>query len=100
MEKTERRNLQIKYQNKKINAKKENIIFDLSFDDFVELADKANISSANMNIRGFHLSRYNDTGAYKIGNCRFITCEQNYKEKKISDKSRAASRNNVKKQIV
>jgi len=97
MDKIERAKLQRKYQNKRVNAQKENILFRLTFEDFLKLADEANITSKEMCIKGYHLSRRNDKGSYEIGNCRFIPYGQNYSEKKISKKSRIASAENVKK---
>jgi hypothetical protein len=31
------------------------------------------------------LARYGDTGPYEIGNCRFITCAENWEEYKNGD---------------
>ena len=33
----------------------------------------------------YHLARYNDTGNYEMGNCRFITAAENHAERVISE---------------
>jgi hypothetical protein len=89
--------LKQKYYNKKVNAEKEKIDFKLSFNEFKILAEQANITDVDMSIKGYHLARNNDSGAYEVGNCRFIYYKENYKEKKVSDKVRETSKVNVKK---
>ena len=84
-----------KYSNKRVNSKKENIPFNLSFDDYKNLMRKSNISIDDIGIKKYHLARYNDTGCYEIGNCRFVYYLINLREKKISNKSRKASRKNL-----
>ena len=88
-----------KYLNKKNNAKKENINFNLSYDEFVYLVKNANLLSSQLGFTGknYVLARYNDTGDYSINNCRFISQRENIKEQKISNKSLIARRNNAKK---
>ena len=85
----------MKYSNKRVNARKENIPFYLSFEEFCELLDRANIKESDIGITGFHLARFNDTGPYSIDNCRFIPYTDNIKEKIISTRSRMACRNNM-----
>lgn len=87
--------LKTKWQNKKVNAKKENIDFNLTFKDFCDLADKVGISFKDMNINGYHLARYNDSGAYEVDNCRFIPAKENFAERKTTDKVRASGRKNM-----
>lgn len=94
--------LKRKYINKRVNAKKEGIDFDLSLEDFIKLLDEANISYNDIGNRGYHLARKNDIGPYKIGNCNFITYKENLAQKKISlptEKSREASRKNIQKAL-
>ena len=82
-----------KFSNKRVNAEKEGISFELSYDEYVGLAKEAGISVDDIGNKGYHLARYNDTGPYKVGNCRFIFYLENLKEKKISERSREHSRN-------
>jgi hypothetical protein len=91
--------LRQKFQNKRVNARKEGIPFRLSVDDFVSLVKEAGLTADDLHIKGYHLSRYCDSGAYEIGNCRFVHYLDNYGEKKISDKARAASAENLKKAL-
>lgn len=91
------RKLKQKYWNKRVNAKAEGIEFSLSLDQFVQLMNEANITIDDLHIKGYHLSRTNDTGAYEIGNCRFKHYLINYAEKKVSDKARKASSENMKR---
>lgn len=61
--------------------------------------NEANIGIDDLHIKGYHLSRYNDSGDYVVGNCRFIPYLENYSEKKISDLSREASSKNISKYL-
>lgn len=85
------------YYNKRTNAKKENINFNLSIDEYCELVSKANLKSSNLGFSGdnFVLARYNDIGDYSFDNCRFITQAENAKEKKISQVARNSSKQNA-----
>jgi hypothetical protein len=96
---SENRRLKMKYYNKKIHSKEQDIPFELSMEEFMQLTKEANITSKDIAHNGYHLARYNDSGAYKIGNCRFIYYKENYAERKVSDRSRNASMINVKKAI-
>ena len=84
-----------KYRHKQANAGKEGIPFQLSYEEYVILANKAGIKPEDIGIKGYHLSRYNDSGPYSTNNCRFIYYLKNLKEKKASDKSRSASGKNI-----
>lgn len=86
-----------KFINKRFNAKKEGILFLLTQEEVQRLLDEACISWDQWTHKGYHLARYNDSGPYEVGNCRFITANENYQEKSISEKSRKASKNNVEK---
>ena len=88
-----------KYSNKRVNAKKERIEFKLTYDQFKLLLEEAGITHEDIGNNGYHLARYNDEGAYEIGNCRFIFYKENIAEKKISEKSRRASRKNALKSL-
>lgn len=87
--------LQRKISNKIINAKKEGLKFNLSESDVIQLMKDAGIAENDWSFYGWHLTRIEDKGDYDVGNCRFLPCSENYREKKISDKSRAASRRNI-----
>ena len=89
------RKLKQKFWNKRVNAAKESIEFNLTLEQFVQLMESSNITLDDLHIKGHHLSHYNDSGAYEIGNCRFVHYLENYAEKKISDKAREASRRNI-----
>lgn len=86
------RSLKQKFWNKRVNAKKEGIDFCLTLDKFLALMREAGIQESDLHIKGYHLSRYFDNGAYKEGNCRFVPYLDNYAEKKVSAKASAASR--------
>ncbi len=87
-----------KISNKKSNARKEGLSFQLSFSYICYLLKEAGISSSKWNIKEYHLSRYNDLGNYTEGNCRFIPGIKNYQERVVSDSSRRASSENIKKE--
>lgn len=55
----------------------------------------AGIKESDLHIKGYHLSRYSDKGDYSMDNCRFIHYLDNYAEKKVSEKSRKASAENI-----
>lgn len=84
-----------KFSNKRVNAKKEGIEFNLTMEDYKLLLDEAEITYHDVGNKGFHLARYSDEGPYEIGNCRFIHYLDNITEKKVSEKSREASRQNA-----
>ncbi len=87
--------LKQKYRNKRINAQKEGIEFNLCFDEFIQLLNEANVDTNDLHIKGYHLARYNDSGDYSINNCRFILYLDNYRERKVSERSRQSSRDNI-----
>lgn len=88
-----------KYYNKKINALKENIGFYLTFDEYRQLMIEGGFKSSDLGFTGNNivLARYGDNGDYTIDNCRFITQLENVREKKITEKSRITSANNITK---
>lgn len=75
--------LKQRYINKRVNAQKEGIAFNLTYDQYVGLVASANLKSSQLGFTGenYVLGRYNDTGAYEVGNCRFITQKENAEEK-------------------
>lgn len=89
-----------KFYNKKTNAKKEGIDCLLTYEEFCNLVREARLTSSQIGFttkEKYVLARYNDSGNYQIGNCRFITQKENAQEKKISEQSRKASSRNIKK---
>ena len=74
---------------KKYNAKKEGLKVFLTVDEVQKLLDEAGIKVEQWNHKEYHLARYDDTGDYTADNCRFITAQQNYAEKKVSKKMQA-----------
>lgn len=62
--------------------------------------EKNNLRSSNLGFSSkdkFVLARYQDQGHYSVGNCRFITQKENAIEKTITEKSRKASSENIRK---
>ena len=97
--KTELQKLKRKYWNKQVNAKKEGIEFFLTFDQFVQLVKDSNLKVDDLGFTGknYVLARYNDSGPYAIGNCRFITQYENYHEKYITEAERTNGINAINK---
>lgn len=89
------RKLKQKFWNKRVNAEKEGIPFKLTMEEFLLMVETAGLTEDDLHIKGFHLSRFNDEGAYEVGNCRFVHYLVNYSEKKVSEKASAASRQNI-----
>ena len=78
-----------KLQSKKDNAKKEGLMVSLTADEIQQKLDEAGIKVEQWNHKEYHLARYDDTGDYTAENCRFITAQENYAEKKVSKKMQA-----------
>lgn len=93
------RKLGRKYSNKRVNAEKEKIQFNLSFDDFCFLIRSAGLKSSDLGFTGknYVLARFNDTGPYAIGNCRFISHKENMAERTISEKQSAAAARHIRR---
>ena len=72
-----------RWTNKRVNAKKENIKCLLFYEDYCKLVHEAGLVSSQLgfNGEGYVLARYNDTGCYEYGNCRFIKQKENSDEK-------------------
>ena len=75
--------LKRRYTNKRVNAKKENIDFNLSYEEYMDLVNEAGLKSSQLGFtgEGYVLGRNNDSGPYEKGNCRFITQKENSDEK-------------------
>jgi len=72
-----------KYLNTKGRAKERGLNFTLSLDEYKQLAVDAEIFNPSYIGREngkYQLARYGDIGGYELGNCRFITKEQNDRE--------------------
>ena len=84
--------LRQRWNNKRVNAEKENIPFALSFEEYTVLVEQAKLKSSDLGFTGknYVLARYNDTGAYVVGNCRFITHMENMAEQKKTPAQEAA----------
>lgn len=80
--------LMSRYRNKIHNARKENIKCLLTLYEYCMLLKMSGLKSSNLGFKGdkYVLARYNDTGNYEWGNCRFITHKENMHEQKISEK--------------
>ena len=89
--------LKTKWVNKRVNAKKENIGFSLTYGEYCVLVKEAGLKSSQLGFSGdgYVLARYNDSGPYAYGNCRFILQSENAKEKKISARMIESSRKNT-----
>lgn len=72
-----------KWRNKCVNAKKEGLVCNLTYEQFCQLLIDANLKSSQLGFSGdgYVLARYNDSGNYEIGNCRFVTQKENIDEK-------------------
>lgn len=74
----------LKWRQKRYNAKTMGNECFLTFDDYCRLVKEAGLVSSQLGLNGlsYELARYNDEGPYEIGNCRFITHQENVCEMK------------------
>ena len=82
----------VKYTQLKKNAGRRGIKCLLTFEEYMRLAKKAGISSPDEIGRTsgkYQMSRRGDAGNYVIGNCRFLTIEENLSEKVINGGTRS-----------
>ena len=87
-----------KFINKRINALKERIEFDLSLEDLLSILEDAGIKSSDWGFstgNKFVLCRYRDCGSYSKNNCRFASQHENALEKVPTEASLEASRKNA-----
>lgn len=76
-----------KYGRLRDRAKYNGIEFNLSFNDYVNMAVEAGINSPDQigrNSGKYCVGRIGDLGGYTNGNCRFITTDHNHKEAVIN----------------
>jgi len=71
------------------NADTEGLKVFLTEEDIQQKLDEAGITVDDWRHDGYHLSRVNDEGDYRVDNCRFLPAEENYAEKKVSAKMKA-----------
>ena len=71
--------LKRRFINKRVNAKKENVEFNLTYEQYMELVKNAGLKSSQLGFtgEGYVLGRDNDTGPYEPGNCKFMTQKEN-----------------------
>jgi len=76
----------LKYCHKERDAKKKNLLFNLSFKEYLYMLSEAGISASQIGvtITDYCLGRIDDSGGYEYGNCRFITVRQNFDERRVS----------------
>lgn len=72
-----------KYWVQKAGAKRRSIIFELTFEEWLEIWE----ASGHFEERGrqahqYHMARHGDRGPYAVGNVKIITASQNIKEGK------------------
>lgn len=75
----------IKYYKKKIDARRRDIMFILTLEDYCKLIYDAGIKVSDIGWgknggNDYVLARYHDIGPYAVGNCRFTTQQQNVSE--------------------
>lgn len=75
----------VKYYHKKIDAKRRDIMFILRLEDYCKLIYDAGIKVSDIGWgksggNKYVLGRYHDIGPYAVGNCRFITQQENINE--------------------
>ncbi len=92
MSRTKSSRFNLLYYRKSQNAKNRSIEFRLSKDDIRSLLDEAGITEYDVGQKSeeYCLSRVSDTGAYEMGNCKYITNEQNRKEQSLNGKRKGA----------
>jgi hypothetical protein len=57
---------------------------EMTFEQYLDLMAESGLRPDNVGLRRgqYHLARLNDSGAYVLGNCRFIPQEANQRERK------------------
>jgi len=74
---------------KKATKQRHAIDWKLSGKELMQLLDDAGITHDDVgrSSSSYQLARYEDTGDYAVGNCRYITLRENIQERKFSDKA-------------
>lgn len=96
--------LKRRFINKRVNAAKEGISFELTFPEYQKLVRKAGLVSSQLGFTGedYVLARFKDQGPYRLGNCRFITHADNMRERRparVTKKRIEASKTAAKKAL-
>lgn len=76
----ERRAINFKYWNKKQNAAKKGIEFNLTLDNYYELVAKHKLTAKDINPNGYNLCRKDHSLGYELNNCYFDTHSSNSAE--------------------
>lgn len=84
---------------KKSNAKIAGVRCLLTFHEYCLLVKEAGLKSSDLGYSGnkYDLARIGDAGDYIYGRCRFITHQENSRERKVSDKARESARESARK---
>lgn len=88
-----------RWLNKRNNAQKEGIKCLLTYEEYAYLVYEAGLKSSQLGFSGenYVLARYNDSGDYFLGNCRFISQLENAHEKKFQGYTKEAREKGLKK---
>lgn len=84
-----------KYKKQAKGARDRGIEHDLTFKQFMRLAQRAGLTSPEdigKSPSSYQLGRVGDKGGYTLGNCRFITQRQNLEERRINGGNAEVSR--------
>lgn len=74
----------LKHRRLRVHAKQRGLECSLTLKQYIKLAAKAGLTDPSQIGRThgkYQMSRKGDTGAYEWGNCRFLTIEENQREK-------------------
>ena len=85
-----------KWHTLQYHCKKNGKPFELSFYEYIELALEASLTAPSQigrDLDSYQLARYGDQGGYSIGNCRFITKQENLEERITSGAIKRAMEN-------
>jgi hypothetical protein len=88
-----------KLKDKKSSAAHYGLKVYLTLEDYKLLMMEAGITADQIQHNGYHLARYNDTGHYSLGTCRFIPYTENIKERKTSESVRESRSISMKNNI-
>ena len=73
-----------KWSLRKSNAKAKKLKFRLTLEDIARMLKKDGLQSSDWSREGgYDLARFGDRGGYEIGNCRFISHQDNLLERRL-----------------
>jgi hypothetical protein len=79
-----------KYQSHRSHAKARGISFNLTFEQWLKIwTDSGHLSERGNKAGQYVMARFQDRGAYAVGNVRIITVEENKAEHRMSIEGRA-----------